>query len=715
MAFKINGVDVINNSGEQTNIAGVALNGTKNNVGELIYDFDNPNVYSGSNGDEFGRAVAISGNYAVIGAKGEDELTGNESGVVYVFDVSNGKLLRTIKNPNAYDTPASDNFGEFVDIDGKRIIVGAQFEDDAGGTSSGKAYLFDADTGFLLKTYDSPNDYNTSADDNYGCAVGISGDIAIIGAKGEDTASGTSVGAAYLVNAYEGKEYKFSIYPLVNEVLWTLNNPDASGTDDQFGSTVGISGTRAIVGSKGSDLDGTNSGRAYIYDVATGNVLHTLSNPSPSNTQVGDEFGSSVAIDGDRAIVGAPQEDDSGSGSGAAYIFNVTDGSLVHTLLNPNAYDTSASDNFGNDVDISGNLAIVGAYNEDDAGGTGSGKAYIFNVSTGDLICTLDNPNTFATTAGNAFSRYAVGISSGRALVGAPFTPSAGGVNTNVGRAYLFRADQSVTYNVNSDKLKPLNRLKNLKGDQSYEDILFDSVIPAPYFGLKTQFPSSASTPDFETTPKSLRGMSVSEIGNADLPFSVSQTPSLPRQKQDYLETADWSNDSTFGSATNNPNYIKIDGLNFGTDDFTIEWYGTCSGAFQGECFWTIGSGSTVLMAQSMDDVSPVPSLNGTLVSSTTFNFTGTDAVSNLASSYIHNAVSRKNGVLYYAMDGFVDSSTPACTGNFPPDTELHFKSYNAGTFSVTGSGSTARLFEFKITPGKALYTQDYVPPLSIL
>ena len=108
--------------------------------------------------------------------------------------------------------------------------------------------------------------------------------------------------------------------------------------------------------------------------------------------------------------MGAYAEDDAGGGySGKAYIFNVTSGALVHTLDNPNAYGTSGSqyfgDSFGDSVAISGNSAIVGAYGEDDAGGTSSGKAYIYNVTSGALVHTLDNPNAYSTSASDYFGR----------------------------------------------------------------------------------------------------------------------------------------------------------------------------------------------------------------------------------------------------------------------------------------------------------------------
>jgi hypothetical protein len=117
--------------------------------------------------------------------------------------------------------------------------------------------------------------------------------------------------------------------------------------------------------------------------VNKGVLLHTLNNPNAFSTSASDQFGYSVAISGNRAIVSAYLEDDAGgASSGKAYIFDVVTGALLHTLNNPTAFSTSAGDTFGDSVAISGNRAIVGARSEDDAGGTTSGKAYIFTFGT---------------------------------------------------------------------------------------------------------------------------------------------------------------------------------------------------------------------------------------------------------------------------------------------------------------------------------------------
>ena len=110
--------------------------------------------------------------------------------------------------------------------------------------------------------------------------------------------------------------------------------------------------------------------------------IQIYNNPNAYSTSANDRFGYSVSVDGNYAIIGAVYEDDAGgTNSGKAYIFDATTGSLLHTLHNPNAYDTSASDNFGSAVSISGNYAVVGAYAEDESGGTDSGKAYFYQIS----------------------------------------------------------------------------------------------------------------------------------------------------------------------------------------------------------------------------------------------------------------------------------------------------------------------------------------------
>ena len=356
--------------------------------GSLVYTLDNPTQGSIPS-DNFGAATAISDTHAIVGNNTFDDGTGSGSGVAYIYDLSDGSIAHTLNNPNAYTYPNgynNDYFGESVGISGDYVIVGAGREDDnTGGVSgnngndSGKAYIFKVSDGSLVYTFDNPNSYGTGSNDYFGNYVAISSTHAIVGARTEDGASVENQGAAYIYDLSDGS------------LAYTLTNPNSYGTGDRdyFGGAVAISDTHAIVGAWNEDSAagvntswGDDAGAAYIYDLSDGSLAYTLTNPNTYDTSAGDTFGWSVAINDTHAIVGARSEDDAdGDNSGTVYIYDLSDGSLVSTLSNPNAYGTSASDRFGTYVGISDNRVIVGAYWEDDANGTNSGKAYIFNAS----------------------------------------------------------------------------------------------------------------------------------------------------------------------------------------------------------------------------------------------------------------------------------------------------------------------------------------------
>ena len=356
--------------------------------GSLVYTLDNPSQGSIPS-DWFGAATAISDTHAIVGNYVFDDGTGGGSGVAYIYDLSDGSIAHTLNNPNAYTYPNgynNDYFGERVGIAGDYVIVGASREDDnTGGDSgntgnnSGKAYIFKVSDGSLVYTFNNPNVYGTGSNDFFGGTVEISSTHAIVGARTEDGASADAQGAAYIYDLSDGS------------LAYTLTNPNSYGTGDRdyFGGAVAISSTHAIVGAWNEDSApgvntswGDEAGVAYIYDLSDGSLAYTLTNPNSYDTSAGDHFGWAVAMNDTHAIVSAFIEDDAdGDNSGAAYIYDLSDGSLVSTLSNPNAYGTSADDRFGAYVGISDNRVIVGAYWEDDANGENSGKAYIFNAA----------------------------------------------------------------------------------------------------------------------------------------------------------------------------------------------------------------------------------------------------------------------------------------------------------------------------------------------
>ena len=199
---------------------------------------------------------------------------------------------------------------------------------------------------------------------------------------------------------------------------------------DQFGNSVSISGDYAIVTAVGDD---EYSGSAYVF-VRNGNRWAEQAKLTSDDADEGDYFGYSVSISGDYAIVGAPLNDNDGERSGSAYIF-VRDGAEWTQQAKLTADDAADGDFFGGFVSICGNYAIVGAHCNSDDGRT-SGSAYIFvrvgNRWTQQAKLTADDADS------RDFFGYSVSISGDCAIVGAHGNDDDG---ESSGSAYIFVRD----------------------------------------------------------------------------------------------------------------------------------------------------------------------------------------------------------------------------------------------------------------------------------
>ena len=194
----------------------------------------------------------------------------------------------------------------------------------------------------LLQTLYNPT---PEVSGRFGTAVAASADFLVVGAIGDDSYA-TGAGAAYLFDATTGG------------LLRTLDNPTPA-TWDYFGNSVAVSGNWVVVGDSGDDTGAYNAGAAYLFDTLTGNLLRTLNNPTPADS---DSFGRSVAVSGSLVVVGASGDSTGAAQAGSVYVFDAATGNLLRTLNNPTP---EASDYFGYSVALSGNLMVVGAYSDD--------------------------------------------------------------------------------------------------------------------------------------------------------------------------------------------------------------------------------------------------------------------------------------------------------------------------------------------------------------
>ncbi|MCK4873731.1 MAG: FG-GAP repeat protein [Phycisphaerales bacterium] len=305
----------------------------------------------GAEYDRFGWSVAVSGNIAVIGAFGDDD-AGTNSGAAYVFDVTTGQQLRRL---TANDASSYDAFGYSVALAGNIAIIGAPGADGVIGFT-GAAYVFDVTTGQQLRKLFAGDGADA---DHFGESVGMSGDIAIIGAPWDDDA-GEYTGSAYVFDITTGQQlYKLTADDLAEE--------------DHFGCSVALSGSTAVVGAFYDDDAGVSSGSAYVFNATTGQQVREF---TADDAAQADQFGVSVAISNDVVAVGAFGDDDAGGNSGSAYLFDAAPcpGDL------DGDYDTDQSD-LG---------LLLSAYGIDDGGdldGDGDTDQSDLGILLGDYGC----------------------------------------------------------------------------------------------------------------------------------------------------------------------------------------------------------------------------------------------------------------------------------------------------------------------------------------
>ncbi len=220
-----------------------------------------------------------------------------------------------------------------------------------------------------------------------------------------------------------------------------LTASDAEGADE-FGNSAALSGDIAVVGAYYEDAGGTNAGAAYVFQRNAGGADNwgEVKKLTASDAEGADEFGNSVALSGDIAVVGALFEDDWGDRAGAAYVFQRNAGGADNwgEVKKLTASDAEAVDHFGASVALSGDIAVVGAHTED-TGGSDAGAAYVFQRNAGgaDNWGEVKKLTASDAEAEDLFGASAA-VSGDIAVVGA-VTEDTGG--NNAGAAYVFQRD----------------------------------------------------------------------------------------------------------------------------------------------------------------------------------------------------------------------------------------------------------------------------------
>ena len=322
----------------------------------------------GAINDVFGGSVAISGDRAIVGAWGDDD-NGDRSGAAYVFERAAGGRWREVAKLAPVDGAAVDFFGFSVAILGDRAIVGAH-RNDGNGRNSGAAYVFERAAGGTWSEVVKLIAADAVAFDQFGVSVALSGDRAIVGALA-NRGNKFKSGSAYVFERAAGGGWS---------QVAKLTAADGAALDD-FGNSVALSGDRAIVGAYLDYDNGSRSGSAYVFERAAGGGWSEVAKLTAADGADRDYFGGSVALSGDRAIVGVSGDDDNGFSSGSAYVFERAAGGTWSEVAKLIAADGKDGDQFGASVALSGDQAIVGAVG-DDNDDINTGSAYMFDFAT---------------------------------------------------------------------------------------------------------------------------------------------------------------------------------------------------------------------------------------------------------------------------------------------------------------------------------------------
>ena len=319
-------------------------------------------VSPSTQGSEFGWSVAIERDMALVGDP--NDISGAGSAHVYQRIGGVWTYVTTLTGDSS-----SARFGGSVDLSVTtshcRAIVGANFSSGFFGA----AYFYDcADWSQTQKVTAS----DTGLGDAFGTSVSISGDLAVIGATGNDGygPTGTNDGAAYVFR-YENGSWK-------EEAKLAATNPEGISN---LGTSVSISGTKVAAGAPTAGPQ--SEGAVFVFErVADANSPSGYVWPEQAKLTANDDdplddLGRSVSISGNLVLAGAPGDDSVASNSGAAYAFRKdTSGWIQDTKIK--AFDAQQADGFGTAVYQSGGWAAVGAPAEDE-GGSQAGAIYVFD------------------------------------------------------------------------------------------------------------------------------------------------------------------------------------------------------------------------------------------------------------------------------------------------------------------------------------------------
>jgi hypothetical protein len=368
---------------------------------------------------------------------------------------------------------SGDNFGRSVSLSGTTALVGAYDHKVGSNAEQGAAYIF-TESGGTWSQQAELTASDGAAGDMFGMSVSLSGTTALVGAEGHKVGANTDQGAAYVFTESGG--------------TWSQQaelTACAGAGCYNFGTSVSLSGTTALIGAPGSNAD---QGAAYIF-TGSGGTWSQQAELTASDGAADEIFGVSVSLSGTAALVGAEgHKVGSNTDQGAAYVFTNSGGTWSQQA-ELTASDGAAADVFGTSVSLSGTTAVIGSYAHQVGSNPHQGAAYIFTGSGG----TWSQQAELTASDGTGWGWFgtSVSLSGTTAVVGAEGTGSSQGaayVFTSSGGAWSQQAELTASDGASNDDFGSsvsLSGTAALVGEIGYNSwqgsaYVFQGVLAAP-------------------------------------------------------------------------------------------------------------------------------------------------------------------------------------------------------------------------------------------
>jgi hypothetical protein len=310
--------------------------------------------------DRFGTAVAVSGDTAFVASGVWSYNQASQMGAVYVFHRQGGAWTQTQKL-RASDAANYSNFGSSLAFDGSTLLVASLNANVGDVLQEGAVYAFslDGDTWQETQKFSASDGADNWA---FGSAVALQGSTAVIGALNATVGGNTSQGKAYVFTKSGG--------------VWSQTQvlmADDGSFNDRFGQSVAFDGSSILVGAPTLPYNPAHGGFVYTFEIS-GNLWSQTGKLVPDDSAVSDQFGYSVALDGSNALIGSIGNQ---FARGAVYAFSHADGNWQQAQkIMPD--ESSSGDQFGNAISMHGSTAVVGA--QASVTDSGKGRAFVLSV-----------------------------------------------------------------------------------------------------------------------------------------------------------------------------------------------------------------------------------------------------------------------------------------------------------------------------------------------